>query len=70
MRSIWVFATLVVLANAGILKDSPKVRYDNYSVYQLSIKNKVQLSLINKLSEFSEKVCEGFSAVSKVLQLL
>ncbi|XP_023166118.1 zinc carboxypeptidase [Drosophila hydei] len=55
MRSIWVFATLVVLANAGILKDSPKVRYDNYSVYQLSIKNKVQLSLINKLSEFSEK---------------
>ncbi|XP_064546531.1 zinc carboxypeptidase [Drosophila montana] len=55
MRLIWVLATLVVLASAGTLKDPPKTRYDNYSVYQLRIKNKIQLSLINKLGELSQK---------------
>ncbi|TDG46691.1 hypothetical protein AWZ03_006871 [Drosophila navojoa] len=55
MRVIWLLATLVVLANARTLKDQPKVRYDNYSVHRLSIKNKIQLSLINRLSELSDK---------------
>lgn len=58
MRVIWVLATLVVLASAGSFKDPPTTRYDNYSVYQLSIKNKIQLSLINKLGELSQKVCK------------
>lgn len=56
MRLIWLFATLVVLASAATIKESPKVRYDNFSVYKLNIKNKIQLALITKLSEVSKKV--------------
>lgn len=63
MRVIWVLATLVVLVNAGTLKDPPKVRYDDYSVHRLSIRNKIQLSLINRLSELSDKACRGFNII-------
>lgn len=56
MRLIWLFATLVVLASAGTIKESPKVRYDKFSVYKLNIRNKIQLALITKLSEVSKKV--------------
>lgn len=60
MRLIWLLASLVVLASAGTLKDPPSQRYDNYSVYRLNIRNKIQLSLINKVCELNKKVCEDY----------
>lgn len=68
MRLIWLFATLVVLASAAIIKESPKVRYDNFSVYKLYIKNKIQLALITKLSEVSKKVSKKGEFKLKLLQ--
>ncbi|KAH8293120.1 hypothetical protein KR044_005421 [Drosophila immigrans] len=55
MRCFWLLAFFVVLASAGISQDSAKRRYDNYSVYQLNISNKMQYKLINRLSEVSQK---------------
>ncbi|KAH8411899.1 hypothetical protein KR222_001361 [Zaprionus bogoriensis] len=55
MRLIWMLATLVVLASAATIKDTPKLRYDHYSVYKLNIKNKIQLALVTKLSEVTQK---------------
>ncbi|EDW75612.1 uncharacterized protein Dwil_GK23955 [Drosophila willistoni] len=57
MRLVGLLLPLVLLAlvSAGTVKDTPKKRFDNYKVYQLIIKNKIQLAAINKLSELSEK---------------
>ncbi|EDW28610.1 GL18861 [Drosophila persimilis] len=56
MRLLWLCAaTLVVLANAGTLKDTPKLRFDNYGVYKLTIRNRIQLALIEKIGEISNK---------------
>lgn len=70
MRLIWLFATLVVLASAATIKESPKVRYDNFSVYKLNIKNKIQLALITKLSEVSKKVSKKGEFKLKLLQAM
>jgi len=56
MRLLWLLATLVALTSAGILKDSPKERYDNFRVYKLTIRNKIQLAAIEKISELTKKV--------------
>ncbi|KAH8412130.1 hypothetical protein KR009_000022 [Drosophila setifemur] len=55
MRILWLLATLVALSSAGILKDAPKERYDNFRVYKLTIKNKIQLAAIEKISELTKK---------------
>jgi len=61
MRLIWLLASLVVLASAATLKDSPSQRYDNYSVYKININSKLQLSLITKVCELNKMVCEKFN---------
>lgn len=56
MRLLWLLATLVALTSAGILKESPKERYDNFRVYKLTIQNKIQLAAIEKIGELTKKV--------------
>ena len=62
MRLIWFFATLVVCTTAASLNkqssvnDDGKIRYDNYKVYKLNIKNKLQLKVIEIIQNISEKV--------------
>lgn len=64
MRSVWVLAFLVACATAGSLNKQPtvnesgKIRYDNYKVYKLNIKNKLQLKVFDLIQDFSEKVIE------------
>lgn len=48
MRLLWLLATLLALASAGVLQDPPKDRFDHFQVYKLAIKNKVQLAVIQK----------------------
>ncbi|EDW04274.1 zinc carboxypeptidase [Drosophila grimshawi] len=72
MRLIWLLATLVVLSSAGTVKDPPKVRYDNYAVYKLSIKNKIQLSLLNRLSERTQNlnIWKDYDEFSKQMDIM
>lgn len=55
---IFMLATLVVCISAASLKTpaSEKIRYDNYKVYKLNIKNKTQLSVIELIQGIQEKV--------------
>lgn len=55
---IFMLATLVVCISAASLKNpvSEKIRYDNYKVYKLNIKNKTQLSVIELIQGIQEKV--------------
>ncbi|XP_060644952.1 zinc carboxypeptidase-like [Drosophila nasuta] len=55
MRCFWLLACFVVLSSARTSQDSEKMRFDNYSVYELNISNKMQLKLINRLCDASEK---------------
>uniref|UniRef100_A0A1L8EGB4 Zinc carboxypeptidase A 1 n=2 Tax=Haematobia irritans TaxID=7368 RepID=A0A1L8EGB4_HAEIR len=57
---ICLLATLVVCISGASLKspsvvEEEKVRYDNYKVYKLNIKNKTQLSVIDLIQDISEK---------------
>ncbi|KAM8717745.1 hypothetical protein ACLKA7_004447 [Drosophila subpalustris] len=72
MRLIWLLASLVVLASAGTLKDPPRQRYDNYSVYRLNIRNKIQLTLISKLCELNKKydIWKEYDEYSKEVHIM
>ncbi|KAH8271012.1 hypothetical protein KR018_000178 [Drosophila ironensis] len=55
MRVLWLLLALVALVNGGVLKDSEKERYDNFKVYKLNIRNKLQLAAIERIGELTKK---------------
>ncbi|KAH8293121.1 hypothetical protein KR044_005422 [Drosophila immigrans] len=72
MRLIWLFACFAVLASAATSKDSERKRYDNYRVYELTISNNIQLKLINKVSELSQKydIWKEYDEYSKEVHIM
>ncbi|KAH8377483.1 hypothetical protein KR093_005694 [Drosophila rubida] len=72
MRLIWLLAACVVLASAGTSQDTAQRRYDDYRVYELTISNNIQLKLIEKLTEVSQKydVWKEYDAYSKELHVM
>ncbi|XP_017853984.2 zinc carboxypeptidase [Drosophila busckii] len=72
MRSIWLLATLAVLASARTLKEPAKLSYEGYEVYQLNIRNKIHLQLINKLTEMSNEynIWKDYEEYSKQVHVM
>ncbi|XP_041450769.1 LOW QUALITY PROTEIN: zinc carboxypeptidase [Drosophila obscura] len=77
MRLLWLCAAaaalLLVLASAGTLKDSPtKERYDHYEVYRLTLRNRLQLDVIERLAELSNKynIWKDYDAHSQELHIM
>ncbi|XP_013107110.2 zinc carboxypeptidase [Stomoxys calcitrans] len=73
---LFLLATFVVCISSASLKSPPvfegKLRYDNYKVYKLNIKNKTQLAVIELIQDISERynVWKEYDEATKEIHIM